>query len=187
MTRRVDTRDPLGGRRERESEAPNPPPDVRSAATPDEEHGSRSRPSALRGTIASFGPFRLHATEGVLEKDGKLLRIGSRAFDILLMLLEHAPEIVGKRDLIQRAWGTLVVDDVSLRVHVAALRKRLGVGGPTDGYITNVPGRGYCFAGEVTWTAPGATPRNTLTTTPQLPREPLLIVGRDNVVRELTA
>jgi hypothetical protein len=44
------------------------------------------------------------------------------------MLVEHAPEVVGKRELIARAWGNLVVDDGSLRVHVAALRKTLGDG-----------------------------------------------------------
>ena len=188
VTQRVDTRNAPGGKRERvQLETPAPPSAVTSPSTQNQEGAPALGASASRGRIASFGPFRLYASQRVLEKNGKPLKIGSRALDILLTLLERAPEVVSKRDLIQRAWGTLVVDDVSLRVHVAALRKRLGVGGPTDGYITNVPGRGYCFAGEVTWTAPGATPRNTLTAAPQLPREPLLIVGRDNVVRELTA
>src|SRR5580692_1097161 len=82
-------------------------------------------PSALRGKIASFGPFRLHATERLLEKNGTPLKIGSRALDILITLLEHAPEVVGRRDLIRRVWGKLVVDEVSLRFHVAGLRKRL--------------------------------------------------------------
>jgi predicted ATPase len=152
-----------------------------------ENTGSPSRPSARRGTIATFGPFRLHVAERVLEKDGKPLKIGSRAFDILLMLLEHAPEIVGKRDLIERAWGTLVVDDVSLRVHVAALRKRLGDGEPAARYITNVPGRGYSFIGEVTWTGHGAIASNIPSSAPRLPRAPLLIVGRDQVLSELLA
>src|ERR1700688_4467685 len=84
--------------------------------------------SRLRGKIASFGPFRLHANERLLEKNGTPLKIGSRALDILITLLEHAPEVVSKRDLIRRVWGQLVVDEVSLRVHVAALRKRLGDG-----------------------------------------------------------
>jgi predicted ATPase len=143
--------------------------------------------SALPGTIASFGAFRLHVADRALEKDGKPLKIGSRAFDILLMLLEHAPAIVGKRDLIQRAWGTLDVDNVSLRVHVTALRKRLGDGVSADSYITNVPGRGYCFVGKVTWMAAGATAGNTPTVVPQLPRKPLLMVGRDHAVREVIA
>jgi len=51
------------------------------------------------------GPFRLHVTERLLEKTGTALKVGSRALDILLMLLEHAPEVVGKRRLIRRVWG----------------------------------------------------------------------------------
>src|SRR5215471_16334999 len=86
--------------------------------------------------VASFGPFRLRATERLLERDGAALKIGSRALDILTMLVEHAPEVVSKRDLIARAWGNLVVDDGSLRFHVAALRKTLGDGESGARYVT---------------------------------------------------
>jgi predicted ATPase len=151
----------------------------------DEEGIPAVGPSALRGKIACFGPFRLRATERVLEKDGTPLRIGSRALDILITLLEHAPEVVSKRDLMRRVWGQLVVDEVSLRVHIAALRERLADGDSSVGYIKNMPSRGYCFAGVVTWAA--ATPRETPRAAQQLPREPLLMVGRDKVVRDLTA
>jgi DNA-binding winged helix-turn-helix (wHTH) protein len=116
-------------------------------------------PPALRGKIASFGPFRLHATERLLEKNGTPLKLGSRALDILITLLEHAPEVVSKRDLIRRVWGQLVVDEVSLPVHVHALRKRLGDGDSSVSYIRNIPGRGYCFTGEVTWAEARATSR----------------------------
>lgn len=176
----VDNPELSPGRWQQSLEAPRPD------ATVDEKYGAASPPSASRGTIASFGAFRLHAVERVLEKDGKPVKLGGRAFDILLMLLEHAPGIVSKRDLIRRAWGALVVDDVSLRVHVAALRKCLGDGEPSDAPITNVPGRGYCFIGEVTWLVGGRT-SNAPTAVSGLPREPLLMVGRDHVIAELTA
>jgi predicted ATPase/DNA-binding winged helix-turn-helix (wHTH) protein len=187
MTGRADMRDRRDSGPGRGSATPEPPPDASSAAIGDENAGSPSRPAARRGTIATFGPFRLHVAERVLEKDGKPLKIGSRALDILLLLLERAPELVGKHDLIQRAWGTLVVDDVSLRVHVAALRKRLADGQPAARYITNVPGRGYGFIGEVTWAGHGATASDIPSATPRLPRAPLLIVGRDQVLSELLA
>jgi predicted ATPase len=116
-----------------------------------------------------------------------VLKIGSRALDILITLLEHAPETVSKRDLTQRAWGKLVVDEGSLRVHVAALRRQLGNGDSSANYITNVPGRGYCFTREVTWTAAEARVRKAPAAAPQLPRQPLLMVGRDIAVNELTA
>jgi predicted ATPase/DNA-binding winged helix-turn-helix (wHTH) protein len=151
-----------------------------------EDDALAAGPSAFRGKIASFGPFRLHATERLLEKNGTALKIGSRALDILITLLEHAPEVVSKRNLIQRVWGQLVVDEVSLRVHVTALRKRLGDEASSVSYIANIPGRGYCFASAVTWAEAEATPSKTPTAAPRLPREPLLMVGRDNAVRELT-
>ena len=186
--RHVDTCDPG---REREPEDRGIPSASAVGGSPriqEEDDTPAVGPSALRGKIASFGPFRLHATERVLEKNGTALKIGSRALDILIALLEHAPEVVSKRDLIRRVWGQLVVDEVSLRFHVAALRKRLGDGNSSVSYITNIPGRGYCFTEEVTWAAQTEpTSRKALTAAPQLPREPLLMVGRDPVVRELTA
>jgi predicted ATPase/DNA-binding winged helix-turn-helix (wHTH) protein len=186
VTRGVDTRD-LG--REGEGEECRTPNASAVGGSPrPREEGDHLAvgPSALRGKIASFGPFRLHVTERLLEKNETPLKIGSRALDILITLLEHAPEVVSKRDLIRRVWGQLVVEQVSLRVRVAALREQLGDGDSSVSYIKNIPGRGYCFAGVVTWAEAEATPRKTRAATPQLPREPLLVVGRNKVVRELT-
>jgi len=159
-----------------------------------EEHGGSPRtleqrggPPSQRETIASFGPFRLRTTERVLEKHGRPLKIGSRALDILITLVQHAPEVVSKRDLIRCVWGQLVVHEVSLRVHVTALRKQLDDENSSFSYIINIPGRGYCFAGAVAWTGE-ATPTRPRTAAPQqLPRAPLLMVGRDDVVRDLAA
>src|SRR5580658_9553301 len=186
VTRRVDTCDP--GREGAGEECGTPNASAASGSPrPREEDGAPAvGPSALRGKIASFGPFRLHVTERLLEKNETPLKIGSRALDILITLLEHAPEVVSKRDLIRRVWGQLVVDQVSLRVHVAALRERLGDRDSAVSHIKNIPGRGYCFAGVVTWAEAEATPRKTRAAAPQLPREPLLVVGRDKVVRQLT-
>lgn len=158
-----------------------------SPASGGETYASSVDPSALRGRIASFGPFRLRATERRLEKNGTPLKIGSRALDILITLLERAPEVVSKRELTRRVWGSLVVDEGSLRVHVTALRKRLGDGDSAVTYVTNIPGRGYCFASAVTWTAAETISRQTPRTAPHLPCEPLLMLGRDNEVRELSA
>ena len=187
VTRREDSCDPGQERESEERGTPSVSAVAGSPRTQEEDDTPAVGPSALRGKIASFGPFRLHATERLLEKNGTALKIGSRALDILITLLEHAPEVVSKRDLMRRVWGQLVVDEVSLRFNVAALRKRLGNGDASVRYITNIPGRGYCFTGEVTWAAAQATPRKAPKAAPQLPREPLLMVGRDKAVRELTA
>jgi predicted ATPase/DNA-binding winged helix-turn-helix (wHTH) protein len=138
--------------------------------------------------VASFGPFRLRATERLLERDGEALKIGSRALEVLITLVEHAPQVVSKRDLIERAWGSLVVDDGSLRVQVAALRKMLDDGESGAHYITNVPGRGYCFAAPVTWAAALAAPSEATSSrvsAPRLPRRLPRMVGRDDTVQQL--
>jgi predicted ATPase/DNA-binding winged helix-turn-helix (wHTH) protein len=156
------------------------PSRVQSEADP-----SSAGASAPQGTVASFGPFRLHATERILEKNGTPLTIGSRALDILITLLERAPSVISKRELVRRAWGDLVVDEGSLRVHITALRKQLDNGDSSVSYVSNVHGRGYCFAGAVTWAAAEATPK--ARAVPRLPRGPLLMVGRDHAVGELAA
>ena len=143
--------------------------------------------SSPRGGVASFGPFRLHVTERLLEKNGVPVEIGSRALDILVTLLEQAPEVVSKHDLNRRAWGRLIVDEGSIRAQIARLRKRLDDGVSAVSYIANIPGRGYCFTGAVAWSVSEATARKAPMAALHLPRGPLLMVGRDDAVRELTA
>ncbi|MEG1406155.1 MAG: IMP dehydrogenase, partial [Alistipes sp.] len=68
-----------------------------------------------------------------------------RAVDILLILLEHAGNVVSKQELIARVWPKSVVEDGNLRVHMAALRKALGDGQAGQRYIVTVAQRGYSF------------------------------------------
>src|SRR5215813_5654901 len=89
----------------------------------------------------SFGAFRLFPAERLLEKAGVQVRLGSRALEILIALAEKAGEIVSKKDLIARVWPDVTVDESSLRVHVAALRKALGEGQNGARYVKNVTGR----------------------------------------------
>jgi DNA-binding winged helix-turn-helix (wHTH) protein len=106
-----------------------------------------------RRDIFSFGPFRLVATERLLEKDGVPLNLGSRALDLLIALVERATEVVSKRELMARAWPNLVVDEGSLRFHIASLRKVLGDGQSGVRYVANVAGRGYCFVAPISRSA----------------------------------
>ena len=187
MTRRVDTCDP-GQEPERREQGTLNAPAVGGSPRPREEGDHLAvGPSALRGKIASFGPFRLHVTERLLEKNETPLKIGSRALDILITLLEQAPEVVSQHDLNRRAWGRLIVDECSIRAQIARLRKRLDEADPAVSYIANIPGRGYCFTGAVAWSVSAATAAKVPMAALHLPRGPLLMVGRDDAVRELTA
>ncbi len=100
--------------------------------------------------IVSFGRFRLSPASREIERDGVPLALGHRALDILIVLVEHAGEIVSHRDLIARVWRGLVVSPGNLRVHMSALRKALGDGKAGARYIENVTGQGYCFVAQIT-------------------------------------
>ena len=97
----------------------------------------------------SFGPFRLVPGQQLLLEGETPVRLGSRAFDILTTLIGRAGEVVGKDELMSRVWPGTTVDEINLRVNVAALRKALGDGRPGRRYVTNVPGRGYRFVAPV--------------------------------------
>jgi predicted ATPase/DNA-binding winged helix-turn-helix (wHTH) protein len=101
-------------------------------------------------SVFVFGPFEFHPTQRELRRAGKLLRIGSRAAEILLALLESAGTLVKKRALIARVWPGISVEEGTLRVHIAALRKLLADGRNGPHYIENVTGIGYRFAALVT-------------------------------------
>jgi predicted ATPase/DNA-binding winged helix-turn-helix (wHTH) protein len=187
MAEHNDTREDSS--RNRKSEKVHTPAPATVVAAPGFQGEPASAGTSARPLrVASFGPFLLRANERALEKNSNPVKIGSRALDILITLVERAPEVVSKRDLIERVWGELVVDEGSLRFHVAGLRKALGDGESGARYITNVPSRGYCFAAPVSWTTAAAT--NVLGTGAgvpalRLPPHSTRMVGRGDVVREL--
>ena len=138
--------------------------------------------------IFAFGSFRLIPAERMLLEDGKPLRLGSRALDILVMLVESAGETVPKDRLIASTWLDTVVDEGALRVHVAALRKALGDGGAGVRYIANIPGRGYSFVAPVAREPrqPPTAPSNGAAVGGNLPAPLTRIIGRDDIIAALT-
>jgi predicted ATPase/DNA-binding winged helix-turn-helix (wHTH) protein len=138
----------------------------------------------------SFGPFRLAPTERLLEKAGLAVPLGGRALDILIVLVEHAGEVVGKRELIERVWPIVTVDEGSLRFHIGALRKALGDGEAGARYVTNVPGRGYCFVEPISHamrSRSGASEGARFDQTHRLPSRSTRTVGRDETVQTILA
>ena len=99
--------------------------------------------------MLAFGPFRLFPAERRLEKEGSPVRLGGRALDLLIVLVERAGEIVPNRALLAAVWPDVNVEESSLRFHIKNLRKVLGDTQSDTRYVTNIPGRGYCFAAQV--------------------------------------
>jgi DNA-binding winged helix-turn-helix (wHTH) protein/AraC-like DNA-binding protein len=96
-----------------------------------------------------FDLFELSIGERVLRRDGQVLPIGGRALDILIYLADRPGEVIAKQKLIDHVWSDVTVEEGSLRVHVAAIRKALGDGQFGNRYIANIKGRGYSFVGNV--------------------------------------
>jgi predicted ATPase/DNA-binding winged helix-turn-helix (wHTH) protein len=99
--------------------------------------------------VLIFGRFRLDPVQHVLYERDKPLRLGSRALEILIVLTERSGEVVSKNELIARVWPKSVVQEATLRVHIAALRKALGDGEHGARYVENFSGRGYRFVAHV--------------------------------------
>ncbi len=137
----------------------------------------------------TFGRFRLQPSQKLLTEDGRPVRIGSRAFDLLVALVQRTGEVLERNELVRRVWPDSVVEDGSLRAHIAALRRMLGEGRDGARFISNIAGRGYCFVADVhVEFAP--MPTETGSAHPVHPTNlPVLLtrmVGRDDVLVTLT-
>jgi predicted ATPase len=118
------------------------------------------------------------------------VHLGSRACEILTALVERAGELLSNQELMRRVWPDTFVEDGNLRVHVAALRRALRDGQAGNRYITNVPGRGYCFVAPVSVkeeTAEAAPVPNVVERPIDVPVPLARVVGRADVVPALAA
>src|SRR5262245_31745319 len=132
-----------------------------SKPRPDERHtfqtrdtgksffAKRTEPTRAASTEVSFGPFRLLTTQFLLLEGDKPVSLGSRALEILTVLLECPGELVSKQELMARVWPNVFVEPANLTVHMSALRRTLRDGRDGNRFIINVPGRGYSFVASI--------------------------------------
>jgi DNA-binding winged helix-turn-helix (wHTH) protein len=133
-----------------------------------------------------FGPFELSSRERVLRRDGLQLPLGNRAFDILVYLAERPGEVVPKKKLFDHVWSGVAVQEGSLRVHIAAIRKALRDGQFGNRYIANIKGRGYAFVGTVVRLEHGKdSGSNSPNFRGRLAARPLTLVGGDAAASEV--
>ena len=138
--------------------------------------------------VISFGPFRLFPTQQLLLENEKPLRLGSRAFDLLLALIQRAGKLVTKEELVAEVWPKTFVEESNLRVHMAALRRTLGDGQAGNRFIATIPGRGYRFVGKLSSVeAQGPDQTVSIIEGPanNLPLLPTHIVGRGEHIKSL--
>src|SRR3954471_19024720 len=136
--------------------------------------------------IFLFGPFRLAPWQRRIERDGSPLQLSGRAFDLLLALVRQAGNVVSKTDLIAKTWPGAEVEDNSLRVHIAALRKALGDGNGGARYLSTVSGQGYCFVAAVSRPDHRQSAPINPTYAHNLPARPRYMVGREQAIQDIS-
>jgi DNA-binding winged helix-turn-helix (wHTH) protein len=100
---------------------------------------------SVEDVVFKFGGFELFPERRLLSRSGRTVKMGSRALDLLVALVERAGRVVTKDELISRVWPDVIVEDTNLRVNICNLRRVLGDDGLDDRYIVYVARRGYVF------------------------------------------
>jgi DNA-binding winged helix-turn-helix (wHTH) protein len=139
------------------------------------------------GDVFCFGRFRLVARERVLMKDDAPVHLGSRAFDLLLTLVQRAGETINRAELLDLVWPDVVVVKCNLRVQVAGLRKVLDDGQDGRRFIISVAGRGYRFVAGVSRVQAVSLPALTEPSAAPLPVWRERMFGRDAAIETLSA
>ncbi len=137
-----------------------------------------------------FGSFRLLPVQRLLLSGDKALRLGSRALDILLALVERPGELVSKEELMARVWPDTFVEPANLTVHIAALRRALCDGRNGNRFLINIPGRGYRFVAPIHLSEelePSHPEPIQVERLHNLPAPVTRLIGREDVVGGLSA
>lgn len=97
--------------------------------------------------VFAFGDYRLDVRQGALFRNGEIVRIPPKAFELLQALVARANEVVSKEELLARLWPDTFVTEAMLARNVFILRRELGNAPDGSAYIDTIPKRGYRFVG----------------------------------------
>jgi DNA-binding winged helix-turn-helix (wHTH) protein len=109
----------------------------------------QTSPAAADATL-EFGRFRILLRRRQLLADGVPVKLGTRAFDLLMVLIEADGLLVTKDEILARVWPGIVVEESNLKIHICTLRKALG---DDRDFIRTETGRGYRFTAAIRSTA----------------------------------
>ena len=96
-----------------------------------------------------FGPFRVDTRERALRRNGELVPLTPKVFDILLVLVQNSGRVLTKNEMMNLVWPDTAVEESNLGRNVSTLRKALGDGPDEHRYIETIPWRGYRFIAKV--------------------------------------
>jgi DNA-binding winged helix-turn-helix (wHTH) protein/tetratricopeptide (TPR) repeat protein len=100
-------------------------------------------------SVYAFHSFQIDFERFELRREGELVAIGPRAFDVLSYLIRHRDRAVSKRELIAKVWGVVALSAAAVPTCVSEIRRALGDDAGSPGFIVTLPKRGYRFAAPV--------------------------------------
>src|SRR4029453_1948235 len=132
---------------------------------------------------ARFGALELDVRAGELHTSGRRVRLQNQPFQLLVLLLEHAGEVVTQDAIRSKLWAgdTVVEFELSIGTAMKKLRHALGDDGATPRYVETLPRRGYRWLVPVTW----ADARTAGVS--RVPRASVPTTGREDGAAEIAA
>jgi len=106
------------------------------------------------GQLLQFGKFRIDVPARTLRREGAIVKLNSRVFDVLLYLVQNPGRVLARDELLKNIWPDAFVDEHSLAQSISVLRRALEEKPGDNSYIVTLPGRGYQFVSEVQVVAP---------------------------------
>src|SRR4051812_25298530 len=104
----------------------------------------------VNGAVLSFDRYKLSVRERLLTRDGEVLHLTPRVFDLLVVLIGRAGEVVTKEELLEGVWADVAVEEGNINRTVSTLRKHLGKQSNGNDLIETIPKVGYRFLAPVT-------------------------------------
>jgi len=148
---------------------------------------------AAEPQIYSFAEFEVDAKKRLLLKNAQTIPLNSKAFELLLVLIENHGEVLSKTELLDKVWEGQFVEENNLTVHISALRKIFGEKKGEHQFIATIPGKGYKFVADVRLSFEKATqekPNNSIVLQNSLtvsvpPRYETNLIGRTREITEI--
>lgn len=131
------------------------------APTSEAHNPTSTSPASLPSRFLCFGAFYLDLQREALFKDGARIKLQGKVYHALVVLIEHAGEIVTREALRMRLWpdGTYVNYDANVNTTVNKLRQILGDSAEQPVFVNTIPRLGYSFVAKIEFLNQALTPR----------------------------
>lgn len=93
-----------------------------------------------------FSEFELDLLDRRLYKNGNLVQLNAKAFDLLCFLASNPDRVILKGEILSNVWDGKFVEESNLVVQISNLRKALDETSSEPRHLTTVPGKGYQFS-----------------------------------------